>query len=157
MLLLAPVPTALAGDIAVEEVGDLVRATVVVAAPVSDVLALIRNPTATASLCDQGDFTVAPAENGCFDVSFALQQGLVAVAYRALSCPTASGMRTELVQSDTFRKLNSEWTVRPVAAGTEIAYSYRAELSLPLPSWLVRRSTLGEISNVMDELAARFR
>jgi hypothetical protein len=156
MLLLAPVP-ALAGDVAVEEVGDLVRATVVVAAPISDVLALIRNPTATAALCDQGDFTVAPAANGCFDVSFALEHSLVAVAYRALSCPTASGMRTELVQSDTFRTLDSEWTVRPVAAGTEISYSYRAELSLPLPGWLVRRSTLGEISSVMDALAARFR
>lgn len=151
--------TAIAGwavdPVTLSEVGGSFRATVVVAAPLADVLVLIQNPQATAALASDGEFTVSPVGGGCFRVNFELDSWLTSFGYLALSCPTPTGMRAELIASDTFRALQSEWRVRSVEGGTEVAYAFSAELDLPLPGWMIRRATRNEITAVMNRLVAR--
>jgi hypothetical protein len=143
-------------SVTVVENDGMVRASVVVGAPYAEVLAMVRDPSETAAMSPEGTFQVAPAAAGCFDIEFTARTWLASVWHRSLSCPTSSGMRMSLVESDTFRALSSEWAVRSLSTGTEVSYTYRADLAVPVPAWIVRRATREAIVDLMLRVAARF-
>lgn len=133
----------------------VVRATALVAAPPADALKLIRDPLAIHALSsDEGALKSQP-DGDCFALSYERSSPFGVVTYRARACPTASGMRSDLVQSDSFRSMTSVWTVKETAQGTEISYLYDADLSIAVPSFLVRRSTESAITKMMARIVAR--
>jgi carbon monoxide dehydrogenase subunit G len=142
-------------QVEMDEAG-VVRATAVVSAPPEQVLALLRDPASLHAVSgDEGKMS-AVLNAGCFDVSYELDEVLADVQYTARACPTATGMRSDVVKSNVFRRMYSEWRVREVAGGTELSYEYKAELSLPVPDWMVRKRTKGAIAEMMARVASKF-
>lgn len=146
---------ALAAPLVVEN-GDAIRVTVVVPAPLADVLAVIRDPRQTTALYGRGEFQLVPRADGCFDQRFADDYGIMSVSYLALACPNPAGATTLLVQSDSYSEMAFGWEGRAVADGTEIAYWYRAALNAPIPRWMVRRSVRSASVELVERLAERF-
>lgn len=145
--------SAVAAPPTIIENGDEIRVSVVVQAPLDRVLGFLRDPRNPAALYD-GKITFAAREDGCFDQRFEASYGVMAVSYLALTCPTASGTRSQLVQSDSFEDLAFRWEAVPLDSGIEIAYTYRGVLKLPIPKWMVRRSTRNATVELVERVAA---
>ncbi len=137
------------------DANGVVHATAVVSASPEKALALIRDPMAMHALgTGEGTLTATPS-NACFDVRYLYETTLATVAYTARGCPTATGFRTDLVQSDSFAAMSSEWVVRAVPGGTELAYTYRQDLNLPVPDWMIRKRTEASVTAVITGLIAK--
>lgn len=142
-------------EVSTDDAG-VVHARVVVSAPVADVLALVRDPQAMHALGGDGSVLKSTPDAPCFRIDYALETTIANVAYVARACPTARGFKTDLVSSESFRSMSSEWTVQEVPAGTEVVYTYRADVALPVPGFIVRRGTQSAITKMMTRVAARF-
>lgn len=57
-------------------------------------------------------------------------------------CPTAEGFTERLAGSTVFTAWEGTWRIVPVADGTEVVYSLRTRLDLPVPQGLVERRTM---------------
>lgn len=137
------------------DASGIVRARAVVSASSSEVLALVRDPSTMHAISgDSGTLTSVPS-GSCFAISYHRSSVMGPIAYTSRACPTAQGIRSELVESETFRQMTSEWTVRATPAGTEISYIYQADVSLAVPTFLLRRSTEAAITEMMTHLVAR--
>jgi hypothetical protein len=145
-----------APPISLVENGDELRVSAVVDAPLDAVVEFLRDPRLPAALSDTGDVHIVPRADGCFDHTFHMSYGVLALGYFAQSCPTASGSSTRLVSSDSFRELAFRWDARTVPTGTEISYTYRAVLDLPLPDWVIRQSTRKATIKVVERVAEQF-
>lgn len=149
-------PALAASPVTVVEDGDDFRFSVVVDDPVDEVIAYVRDPHHPAALSADGKFVLTPRPDGCWDQQFAMSYGPLDFGYLAAYCPTPIGASAKLTKSDSFRELAFAWEVRAVPAGTEVTYVYHAILDLPLPGWLIRRSTRNSTVGLMERLAAHF-
>ncbi|MFZ5480137.1 MAG: SRPBCC family protein [Myxococcota bacterium] len=70
-------------------------------------------------------------------------------------CPTATGWREALVQSDAFDAYEITWELLPDAAGTRVSYTVHVEPRLPLPDGYVASRTRASMKTVLATLAAR--
>lgn len=155
MWILAFALAAAAAPAVFTDAAGVVRATVTVPAPPEQALALVRDPLATHRLGGgEGQLTATPA-SGCLDLGYRLDNPIATVAYTAKACPTPGGLRTDLVRSDSFRALKSEWVVRAVPGGSELTYTYSADLNVPAPDWMIRRRTESSITAMMTAVAAK--
>lgn len=136
--------------------GDAVTVTTVVPAPVADVQAFLRDPRWLVEASKAGQLAFTPRADGCFDQRFSASYGIMAVGYTALTCPTDTGAKTTLVSSDSFSDLAIGWDARPSASGTQISYTYRAVMDVPIPSWVIRRFARSESEDIVGKLVARF-
>lgn len=134
----------------------VVHARMVVAAPPAEVLALVRDPDALHRLSDEGSTVTNTPDGSCYRIAYALDTPIATVAYTARGCPTPTGFETKLEHSDSFRAMTSRWSVREVPDGSEVSYTYAADVSLPVPGFIVRRSTHSAIAKVMTKVAAAF-
>jgi hypothetical protein len=139
----------------VEEAG-VVRASVVVPVALDVVVPYLRNPHETVKLSHDGQFTVKDRPDGCWDYAFEANYGWIGVSYEALSCPTATGQDAKMVKSESFTEMAFQWSARTVPTGTEVTYTYKAVSTLPVPAWMMRRSTKSSIVGVMERFAARY-
>ncbi|MEQ1502338.1 MAG: SRPBCC family protein [Myxococcota bacterium] len=154
-LLVWVVPSPAAEPTVSTDDAGVVRATAIVSAPVADALALVRDPDAVHRLSGDGATLTATPDGGCYRLAYALDTAIADVAYTARACPTADGFRSDLTESEAFRSMASEWTVRAVPGGTELTYVYRADVALPLPRFVIRRSTERAITEMMARVVAR--
>ncbi len=60
-----------------------------------------------------------------------------------------------LQDGDITRKLDGYYELRPVAAGTEVAYELEVELIVPLPGFVKRRTQGRIMHTALNELKAR--
>lgn len=152
LFLFLPVRAAIP-EVTTDDAG-VVRASVVVSATPSEALALLRDPEAMHRLSQDGSTLASTPDGSCFRIDYALDTAVGDVAYTGRGCPTATGFETKLVKSESFRSMTSVWTVREVPAGTEVSYVYQADVALPVPGFIVRRSTQSAITKVITKVAA---
>ena len=148
-------PPAFAAPIVTTDAAGVVHASAVVPAPPEKVLAIIRDPVAMHAISNAGGTLRATPSDPCIDVSYLLENPLVTIAYVARACPTPTGFRTDLVQSDSFASMTAEWVVRPVDGGSEVAYVYRQDLNIPVPDWMIRKRTEASITAMMTALVGQ--
>lgn len=152
-----------AGDAApIEAVSDAageVTTRALTAASAAEALALVRDPLLVHRISgDDGVLTAAPASElgaGCLRLTYARTSLVGKVAYTAKACPTDNGIRCDLLDSSTFRAMSSQWTVRDVPGGAELTYVYRADVALPVPAFIVRRSTEAAVAEMMTRVVER--
>lgn len=154
---------AFAGDAApIEAVSDdagVVTTRALTAASSERALALIRDPALVHRISgDDGVLTATPASElgaGCVRLTYARSSLVGKVAYTAKACPTAAGIRCDLIDSTTFRAMSSEWTVREAPGGAELTYVYHADVALPVPAFVIRRSTEAAVAEMMTRVVER--
>jgi hypothetical protein len=138
----------------------VVRATAVVEASLPEVLALIQSPeklfAATRGGDEDSSLTTTAADAGCMRVTYNRKTPIGPVSYVARGCPTAAGLRTTLLESESFESMSYEWTARPVDGGTEVTYTWQGRVTLPVPGWIVRKSTENSIRETMGKVTAHF-
>lgn len=147
---------ALAAEVSVAPDGAM-TSTVVVSASAEAALALLRDPLAVHTLsADPGTLRATP-DGACTRIAYERSTFVGPVAYTARGCPTESGYRTDLTESASFSRMTTEWRVRPVPGGAEVTYRYDADVTAPVPDFIVRRSTVAAVGDLMDRLVARLR
>jgi hypothetical protein len=143
------------GRVATEADGT-VRGELVVNVTVEEALALLQDPQAMHQLSgDGGALRVSPGPD-CAGLEYQLG-GVIPVHYKARGCKTAGGFRTEVIESRTFKSMVAEWRAQPTAEGTALVYTWKADLAIPVPAFVVRRSTEAAIQRLLDGLAARLK
>ena len=156
MWILLATLVAVAADLSVStDAAGTVHASAVVPATPAVALALVRDPVAVLKLSGEAGTLAAKPTATCYDVAYALENILINVAYTARACQTVTGVRSQLVQSDSFKQMSTEWTVREVPGGSELVYTYTAELNVPVPNWLIRKRTEASIATMMQAVVGK--
>ncbi len=132
-----------------------VEVRTLVSASEAEIRALLSDPMASARLAP-GFMSMSTAPQGaCLHLNVAVAGPLDAISYTALRCPTATGWRTSLLESDTLTAMDAEWSVTPRADGTEVVYRLRSDVSMPVPSFLVRRNVLRSAVGTLESLVRK--
>lgn len=138
------------------EADGTVRGELVVPVPLSEALAVLQDPLVMHQLSrDGGELRVTPG-TACSVLEYELG-GMIPVHYTARGCRTSAGFRTEVVDSRTFKSMVSEWQAQPVPEGTALVYTWKADLAIPVPAFVVRPSTEAAIQRLLEGVAGRLR
>lgn len=74
------------------------------------------------------------------------------MTYTQKRCRTAEGYRDQLVESDSFKRVESEWTVVSHGDQTEVRYVGDLELSMPVPKRMLQGARLKAMTQTMTRL-----
>ena len=140
--------------VATEADGTLVG-RIFVPADESVVRSFLANPIDAIRLSPEVTEAQSTAEGGCAVVTVEAQGPWDALHYRARLCPTESGWRSTLLESEDFQRLDVEWQLEPTSGGTAVEYRVRSEIDLGIPQFLVRGGTERSIRGTLLALVHR--
>lgn len=148
---LAGSPTAWIGD------NGVVSGTVSLPAPPAAVVALVSDAVAVNRL-DGGStrVSVVRADGSCSILDYTSPSMLGEIKYRVRTCPTATGSQSSLVQSDSFSKYHTLWSVTPEGAGSLVRYDLEMVVSIMVPSSLVESTSKRAVRRMLTSLLAKF-
>lgn len=135
---------ALAADkptISVQDDGSII-ARMLVDAPVLDVRRIIPDVQVDASLYTNVLTVKSTAEGDCRKVHRTTRGLLTPLSMNTRFCPTPTGWREYLVQSEDYSAYDVEWTVEQRGTQAEIAVHVRSDVNLFVPDALVRTGTI---------------
>ncbi len=159
MLLLSLVASpAFAGDpeFVWEDDGTL-RATVLFEAPLADVKKLLADPIKSIGLSPDVKKVTATAKGDCHQVVVTTTGITDPFQYTALRCPTATGIKDELVASEDYEIQNSEWVLKAVDGGTRGVLRTRTKLTAWVPERFVKsgvKKGIGKTIAAMQKVLA---
>lgn len=134
-----------------------VRGAVFVAAPPDAVRALLLDaPARLATIAGAGTRATTAPDGVCVLEQTHVDHPIKAIDYLVRSCPTDSGLRSELVRSDDLARLTSVWTVVGATGGSTVTYELDAVPTFPLPGFVARASAKGGVSDALSALARHF-
>ncbi|MEQ1570607.1 MAG: hypothetical protein ABMA64_33570 [Myxococcota bacterium] len=134
-----------------------IRGTVFVGAAPDRVKALLLDPDQRlATVSGEGTRSTTEVDGACVLEHSDVPHPIRAVSYTVRSCPTATGVRSELVRSDDLTRLTSVWTVEVAEGGSRVTYELDAVPSFPLPSFVARASAKGGVYDALAAVARRF-
>lgn len=134
-----------------------VDGSIVVAAPLNKVRALLADPTAIARLDNNGTtVTVRGTDGTCQRVHTAVEHPVASIDYEAKVCPTSEGWKAELVQSAHLQAFSSEWNLTPSGDGTRIRYRVRTVPDIPVPQFIVDRQSKSSVAALLVKLRTHF-
>ena len=140
-------------------VGDdgTVSGTVAVAASPAQVVPWLRDAPSVARL-DGGStrVTAVSAEGGCQVYDYVSESILSDITYRVRQCPTADGLVSTLISSPSFSAYVARWSVQPAGAGAALRYDILTEVTMMVPSSLVRSTTRRAVRRMLDKLVEHF-
>ncbi|MCO4771023.1 MAG: hypothetical protein KDA24_13395 [Deltaproteobacteria bacterium] len=137
----------------IDDTGTVVGTVTLASAP-SAVLAKVSDPAWVARL-GGGDSTtveVASTDGDCQILDYVSEHPIATAEYRVRQCLLEGGTRTRLVESEAFSTYEQSWTVSPSGAGTHVTYRLQVVSTLPVPQWMVRRSTKSSVHKLMKRL-----
>lgn len=132
-----------------------VEVRTVVSVPEAQVRALLADPMASARLAPGFVSMSTAPEGNCLHLNMAVSGPMSDIEYTALRCPTATGWRTSLLQSDTLTAMVAEWSVAPKGGGTEVVYRLRSDVKMPVPRFLVRRNVVQSAIGTLESLVRK--
>ncbi len=138
------------------EIGEdgLVRGQVVVSASTEAVLALLGDPERINAVNGgQGKVTAKP-DGDCIRSEEVHPHPIATVAYTVRICPTKDGFSETLVEPGDMKRYVSQWHVTTTPAGTKIAYELDIQPDIPVPAWIVRKSTKRSVQHLLTRIAA---
>jgi carbon monoxide dehydrogenase subunit G len=132
---------ALAGE-PVERVSDdgTVTFTEVVPEDREALLRVLGDPKAVAAMSPDVKSLEVLAQGRCTTLRATVTSAFVPVTYTYERCPTATGFRDRLLESDVMRVYDIEWTLVPEGDGTRVTYSARIDATLAPKSYIVSKT-----------------
>jgi hypothetical protein len=138
-----PAPVVATGD------DGTVTATIHLEAAPDQVRTALADPVAAAHLTPEVlDIHALPTDGGCVLMDVQTTGLWNPMCYRARRCPTASGWRVDLVSSDSFESMHSEWKLVPSASGTDVTLTVHSEIG-SIPDALVEKGTEKSLKNTL--------
>ncbi len=148
LLFLAVAVTATIGD------DGAVTGTTVVASTPDVVRSKVGDPAWVATIGGaETDVIVAAVDGDCQVLDYVSHHAIATARYRVKQCPSADGFVANLVESDAFSFYRTSWSVIPADEGTRLLYRIELVSTLPVPKWIVRRSTRSSVEHMMESIA----
>ena len=148
LVFLAVAVTATIGD------DGVVTGTTVVASTPEVVRSKVGDPAWVATIGGaETDVTVAALDGDCQVLDYVSNHAVATARYRVKQCPSADGFVANLVESDAFSFYRTSWSITPVGDGTRLLYRIELVSTLPVPKWIVRRSTRSSVEHMMESIA----
>lgn len=79
---------------------------------------------------------------------------VMTVEYKTRRCPTKTGFKSTLRESNAFKSYTTSWTFEPTPTGTRATYRIDANSSLWVPEAIVRRQTRIGIERMLTNVQA---
>lgn len=127
--------------------------TVTVASPPDAARAKVTDPAWVASVGDDSTTVkVSEQDDGCAILDYVSEHPIATATYRVRQCPTATGVSATLVESDFFSTYEQSWSVIPDGTGSALRYRLNVVSTLPVPKWIVRKTTRGSVEKLMQRV-----
>ena len=94
------------------------------------------------------------SDDGCKNLHTVVAHPVASVDYTSRSCATATGFRTQLVQSESLEEFEEEWTVEEVEGGTLLRYFVRTIPRISVPQFIVDRQSKGNVKKLLKQVKA---
>ena len=154
MMSLAPILLAAAAVTATIGDDGAVTATTVVASSVDVVRSKVGDPVWVAMIGGKNtDVAVAGTKGDCQVLDYVSRHSIATTRYRVKQCPSPEGFVANLVESEAFSSYRTTWSVTPSEAGPLLTYRLELVSTLPVPKWMVRRSTRSSVEHMMESIA----
>lgn len=154
MLLLLAVP-AMANEpsVTVDQSGSVVVGRTLLAAPSAQVKKAIQQVSA-AEMSSPSVLDVTKIRDGACEQITRKTRGVFSpLVMNTRRCPTQTGWREFLVQSDDFNAYEMNWVVREgVAGGTQVELHVKTELSLGVPQSLVNAAGVKSVRQTLEDV-----
>lgn len=155
LCLLAPA-AALGAEVYALPDGVTVEGKVEIGAGPEAVRALVRDPVATlrASGSDT-QIKVGAREGSCGLFTWVVTNPILDVQWVGRHCSTAAGGETKLVSSDDIDVHRASFVVQDLGGGrSRLVYQVVTVPKAPIPSAIIRRATIKEVTSFLDHLKA---
>ena len=133
-----------------------VRGSVTVAAAPDQVQALVEDPDRMATAVGGGLQVSHTPDGDCLQVTTRAPHPVMAVEYTVRSCPTDRGLQSTLVHSDDLSRFAAAWTVEAIEGGSRVTYDLDVQPKVPLPGFVVRRSTRRGVRDALTAIQRVF-
>lgn len=149
-------PAALAADPSVSVGSDgTIVARVHVPANEAQVREALSDPVKAGQLSPEVLSVASTPSGTCEVVTVQTQGAWDPLNYRGMRCPTETGWRTTLLDSDDFSALDVEWKLVAAEGGTDVEYRVKTEVDLAVPQSLVRKGMERSARNTLLSLLER--
>jgi len=138
----------------VEVTDGVVRGHVTVKASPQAAMALLADPPRVYAVSQGEGYVKVTPDGACKLTEEYHPHPLAAVRYSLRVCPSTDSVSAELVRSDDIKVYSSLWRVTETDAGTRLDYQLDVQPDLPLPQWVVNRSTSSSVDDLLHKLAA---
>lgn len=136
----------------------IVTVACTVAAPEATVREALSDPVAVAYWSGQTLSAVATPSGPCAKLGMKVSGAFSPIHLDVLSCPTRTGWKLSLLESDTVTSFGAEWTVQAVdASHTRVSYAVHSDVNLPVPDSLVRKNVLAGAKQALQALIEKVR
>ncbi|MFK7930797.1 MAG: hypothetical protein AB8H79_21620 [Myxococcota bacterium] len=98
---------------------------------------------------------VEGTEGPCLRLKSTSPSSVMTVKYRTKRCPTSTGFRSTLIDSNAFKSYTTSWVFKDIGNGKSTAtYTIMANSSLWVPEGIVRRQTRLGIERMLTNVQA---
>lgn len=157
MILALLLGTAWAGDVDVTVDDDgTVLGRVELSAPVDEVRSLLGDPERMNRVLKSESQTEISQQGDCILQKTHQPHPIAAVDFVIRTCPTTTGWKTTLVESDDIERMDVEWKLAPMASGTAVTYSLDVESTMVLPDFVERGALKRSATKTLEALVAHF-
>jgi hypothetical protein len=122
-----------------EEPGTIIT-RLLVPAPVGQVQAVLDDPHLFAAFTPDVQELVVQARGRCKLLTFRSRGFIEPFRYSTQRCPSASGWRETLLESDSFTRYDADIALEPSAEGTHIIYKLSVGLDIPVPDIVISKN-----------------
>lgn len=131
----------------------LVTGRLVLDAPLARVRAVLADSASVAAHSPDVLGATAALDGACDRVDLRVRGLFAPFTVTTARCQRADGWSERLVESSVFSVWQGDWTLTEVSGGTEVVYTIRTELDLPVPRSLVEHRTVRALEHNLAALA----
>ncbi len=134
----------------------LLKASMEIGAPADAVRAVLADAPRVARWSPDvlGMDAVSPVDGECRDFKLTTKGLWNPLSYVIRRCATAGGFSERLVSSETFTRVQADWTITPTAAGCRVDYLGGVEVNLPVPKAMLQKAQTSSMASTLKRLAA---
>lgn len=120
------------------------------------VFAVVSNPAAVATFAD--NTTVDTSVDGpCVAVTTHIDHPIAKATYETRSCPDGDlAVKQTLTGEGSMKEFESRWWVEPTDGGSRLHYRIRTIPDLPVPQFVVNRTTARSAGRLLGQLRDHF-
>ncbi len=144
----APVTRSVAED-------GTVDVRMVMAVPLVRVQAFLTRSVDTMTLGKDILSVSSTPKGACEEMTVQARGVLKPMNYTVQRCPVEHGWRATLVQSEDFKRHDTEWLALEVEGGTEVRIRVRVEPKILVPMFLIRKAVGSALAQTLETLRVR--
>lgn len=141
-------------------VGDdgFVTGTVQVGASPEEALIKLADPLWVAATDGSGTvITVVGADGACTVLDYTSPTVVGPIRYVIRQCPAERGVDFSLVEPGSMKAYAARWRVDPAASGAVVTYAVRVEPAVPMPRFMMNRTTAAGVTHMLTKIEAALR